>query len=52
MPTFFPCVLEINRRLEMGQRLLKSLGSEPVYFNIGVTAAVLKSEGTIPVRSG
>lgn len=30
---------------------MKSLGSEPVFFNTGVTAAVLKSEGTIPVVS-
>lgn len=30
---------------------MKSLGSEPVFFNTGVTAAVLKSEGTIPVIS-
>ena len=28
-------------RLEMGRRLLKLLGSEPGFFNMGVTAAVL-----------
>lgn len=33
-------------RLEMGWRLLKLLGS---FLSIGVTAAVLKSVGTIPV---
>ena len=30
---------------------MKSLGSEPCFFKIGVTAAVLKAEGTIPVDS-
>ena len=30
---------------------MKSLGSEPSFFRIGVTAAVLKAEGTIPVDS-
>ena len=38
-------------RLEMGRRLLKLLGSEPGFFRIGVTTAVLKSGGTIPVVS-
>lgn len=38
-------------KLEIGRRLLKSLGSEPGLFRIGVTAAVLKAEGTIPVDS-
>ena len=36
-------------RLEMGRRLLKSLGSEPGFLRIGETAAVLKCEGTEPV---
>ena len=38
-------------RLEIGRRLLKLLGSEPGFFRIGVTAAVLKAGGTIPVDS-
>ena len=38
-------------RLEMGRRLLKLLGSEPGFFNMRVTVAVLKSEGTIPDES-
>lgn len=36
--------------LELGRRLLKSLGSEP-FFMPGVTSATLKREGTIPVVS-
>ena len=38
-------------KLEMGRRLLKSLGSEPGFFRMGMTAAVLKEGGTIPVES-
>ena len=35
----------------MDRRLLKSFGSEPGFFSIGLTAADLKSAGTIPVDS-
>lgn len=35
----------------MGWRLLLSLGSKPVFFTVGVTAATSKSVGTIPVVS-
>ena len=33
----------------MGWRLLRLLGSAPGFLSIGVTAAVLRGEGTIPV---
>ena len=49
--TIFSRILEMKGKLEIGRRLLKSLGSEPSFFRIGVTAAVLKAEGTIPVDS-
>ena len=32
----------------MGRRLLRILGSEPGFFRVGVTAAVLKDRGTEP----
>lgn len=32
----------------MGRRLLRLLGSEPGFFNIGVTAADLRDDGTEP----
>ena len=35
----------------MGRRLLKLLGSEPGFFRMGLTAAVLKGVGTVPVDS-
>lgn len=50
MATIFSSILEMKGRLEIGRRLLKLLGSEPGFFSIGVTAAVLKSVGTIPVE--
>lgn len=39
--------LEMNVRLEMGQKLLRLLGSTLSFFKIGVKAAVLSEEGTI-----
>jgi len=39
----------MNGRFEIGRKLLKLLGSEPGFLRIGVTAAVLREEGTIPV---
>ena len=36
-------------RLEIGRKLLKLEGSVPVFFRIGVMAAVLKDVGTVPV---
>jgi len=36
-------------KLEMGRKLLKIFGSKPGFLSIGVTAADLKNEGTIPV---
>ena len=44
---YFSSILEIKGRLEMGRRLLKLAGSEPGFFRIVETDAVLKSEGTI-----
>lgn len=41
----------MNGKCEMGRRLLKSLGSEPGFLRMGVTAADLKDEGTMPVES-
>lgn len=35
-------------KLEMGRRLLKLLGSNPGFFRIGVTEAVLSDNGTVP----
>lgn len=39
----------MNGRFEIGQKLLRLLGSKPSFLSIGVTAAVLRREGTIPV---
>lgn len=36
-------------RLDIGRKLLKSEGSAPGFFKIGVMAAVLKDVGTVPV---
>lgn len=35
----------------MGRRLLKLVGSEPCFLTVGVIAATLKSDGTVPVLS-
>lgn len=51
MATIFSRILEMKGRLEMGWRLLKLLGSRAGFFRIGVTTAVLKCRGTIPVVS-
>ena len=42
-------ILEMNGRLEIGRKLLKSEGSAPGFFSIGVIAAVLKVVGKVPV---
>ena len=46
--TAFYRILDRNGRLEIGRRLLKSLGSEPGFLSIGVTAADLRVDGTEP----
>lgn len=46
--TTFSRIFERNGRLEIGQRLLKLLGSEPGFLSIGVTAADLRDDGTEP----
>ena len=40
----------MNGRLDIGRRLLRLEGSVPGFFRIGVIAAVLKDEGTVPVE--
>lgn len=52
METFFSQVLEIRGKLEMGQRRYQFLGSKPVFFHAGVTAAGLKTVGRTGVVSG
>lgn len=39
----------MNGKLDTGRKLLKSEGSAPIFFKIGVIAAVLKDVGTVPV---
>ena len=39
----------MNERFEIGRKLLKSLGSDPGFFFMGIIAVVLKGVGTIPV---
>lgn len=47
---YFSRILEINGRLEIGRKLLKLDGSEAGFLSIGITAAVLKEAGTVPVE--
>ncbi|MEQ2185859.1 hypothetical protein GOODEAATRI_022493 [Goodea atripinnis] len=39
----------MNGRFERRRKLLRLLESKPCFFSIGVTAAVLRAEGTTPV---
>lgn len=48
MPLLFPRILERNGWLEMGWRLLEMLGCKLGFFRVGVTAAALKDDGTVP----
>lgn len=41
-------IFDRKGRLEMGRKLLGSSGSRPGFFSIGVMAAILKAEGTVP----
>lgn len=49
VPMIYSKILEKNGNLKMGQKLWKLLGFEPGFLKIGVTAAVLKTDGTSPV---
>lgn len=49
--TIFSRIFERNGRLEIGRKFSKLLGSRPVFFNIGVMAAILREAGTVPVVS-
>lgn len=40
---FFSRIFERDGRLDMGRRLLKSLGSDPGFLRIGMTAADLRN---------
>lgn len=46
--TVFSRSLEMKGRFDMGRKLLRSAGSEPGFLRRGVTAAVLRGEGTSP----
>lgn len=41
-------ILDRKGRLEMGRKLLGFSGSRPGFLSIGVIAATLKAEGTVP----
>lgn len=43
-----PGIFLRNGKLDIGRRLLKSVGSGPGFMRTGVTAAVLRNDGTIP----
>lgn len=45
-------VLERNGRLDVGWKWLRQEGTKPGFLRIGITAAVLKAEATIPFDSG
>ena len=39
----------MNGKLEIGRKLLRSVGSAPGFFRMGVIAADFKGAGTVPV---
>ena len=45
---FFSRIFERKGRLEIGRRLLKLLGSALGFLRIGVIAADLRGDGTVP----